>query len=118
VKLLFDQNLSPRLVGRFSDLFPDSQHVRDVGLSEAEDPEIWDFAASNHFAIVSKDNDFVQLALLRGAPPKVIRLHVGNCTTARVESVLRSGSEAIVAFGRNSEASLLVLPEARRITSA
>ena len=118
MKLLFDQNRSPRLVGRFSDLFPDSQHVRDVGLSEAEDPEIWDFAASNHFAIVSKDNDFVQLALLRGAPPKVIRLHVGNCTTARVESVLRSGSEAIVAFGRNSEASLLVLPEARRITSA
>ena len=117
MKLLYDQNLSPRLVGRFSALFPDSRHVRDVGLSEAADPDIWDFAASNDFAIVSKDNDFVQLALLRGAPPKVIRLHVGNCTTDRVESVLRSGSQAIDAFDRDPEASLLVLPEARRITS-
>lgn len=118
MKLLFDQNLSPKLVGRFSERFPDSRHVRDVGLSEAEDPDIWEFAASNLFAIVSKDNDFVQLALLRGAPPKVIRLHVGNCTTHRVESVLRSGFQAIDAFDRNPEASLLVLPLASRITSS
>ena len=117
MKLLFDQNLSPTLVGRFSERFPDSQHVRSVGLSEAEDADIWDFAASNYFAIVSKDNDFLQMALLRGAPPKVIRLHVGNCTTDRIESVLRSGFQAIDAFDRDPEASLLVLPLARRITT-
>jgi predicted nuclease of predicted toxin-antitoxin system len=117
VKLLFDQNLSPKLVDRISDHFPESQHVRDAGLSEASDREVWDFALSNGFAIVSKDSDFVQLSLLAGAPPKVIRLQVGNCTTDRVEPVLRSGFEAIASFERNADASLLVLPQARRITS-
>jgi len=59
VKLLFDQNLSPKLVDRFSDLFPDSRHVRDVGLSEASDREVWEFARASGLAIVSKDSDFV-----------------------------------------------------------
>ena len=117
MKLLFDQNLSPRLVDRLSDLFPDSRHVRDVGLSESTDSEVWEFARANEFALVSKDSDFVQLALLRGAPPKVIRLHVGNCTTDRIEAVLRTGFSAVVAFERDPEASLLLLPVARRITS-
>ena len=117
MKLLFDQNLAPKLVDRLSDLFPDSRHVRDAGLSEASDREVWDFALSNGFAIVSKDSDFVQLSPLAVAPPKVIRLQVGNCTTDRVESVLRSGFEAIASFERNADASLLVLPQARRITS-
>ena len=116
MKLLFDQNLSPKLVGRVSDLFPSSRHVREEGLSESEDAEVWAFASENSFAIVSKDSDFVQLALLRGAPPKVILFHVGNFTTDRVESVLRSGSQEIDKFGRNPEASLLQLPAARRIT--
>ncbi len=56
MKLLFDQNLSPRLVDQFSDLFAGSQHVRDVGLAEASGREVWDYAGSNGFAIVSKDN--------------------------------------------------------------
>ena len=116
MKLLFDQNLSPKLVNRLSDLFPASNHVREVSLSESEDQIVWEFAAANHFTIVSKDSDFVQLSLLRGAPPKIIRLQVGNCTTERVESVLRTGFEAIDAFDLDPEASLLMLPLARRIT--
>ncbi len=116
MKLLFDQNLSPKLVDRLSDLFPASSHVREVGLSESEDQVVWEFAAANQLTVVSKDSDFVQLSLLRGAPPQVIRLQVGNCTTERVESVLRTGFQAIDAFHHNSDASLLVLPLARRIT--
>ena len=117
MKILFDQNLSPRLVGRLDDLFSSSKHVGEVGLAEAEDPEVWAYAATHEFAIVSKDNDFVQLSLLRGSPPKVIRLQVGNCTTEKVEAVIRTGHEAIRAFGRDTESSLLVLPVARRITN-
>lgn len=117
MKLLYDQNLSPRLVERLAELFPESKHVIDVGLSEAEDSDLWSYAAEHDFTIVSKDSDFVQLSLLRGAPPNVIRLHVGNCTTARVEAVLRSGSVAIKAFDSDSESSLLLLPVARRIAS-
>jgi predicted nuclease of predicted toxin-antitoxin system len=54
VKLLFDQNLSPKLVTRFADLFPESRHVREAGLSESEDSDVWTFAGENGFAIVSK----------------------------------------------------------------
>ena len=116
MKLLFDQKLSPKLVDRLSDLFPDSNHVREVDLSESEDQLVWEFAAANQFTIVSKGSDFVQLSLLRGAPPKVIRLQVGNCTTERVESVLRTGFQSIDAFNLDPDTSLLMLPLARRIT--
>ena len=117
MKLLFDENLSPGLVGRLADLFPSSKHVDHVGLSESEDSELWSYAAEHGFAIASKDSDFVQMSLLRGAPPKVIRLQVGNCTTAKVEAILRSGHVSIETFDRDVVASLLVLPTARRITS-
>jgi predicted nuclease of predicted toxin-antitoxin system len=45
VKLLFDQNLSHRLVGSLASEYPDSVHVRDVGLGAAEDQAIWAYAA-------------------------------------------------------------------------
>jgi predicted nuclease of predicted toxin-antitoxin system len=118
VKLLFDQNLSPRLVERLDDLFPSSKHVREVALAESEDPAIWAYAVANHFAIVSKDSDFVQMSLLRGTPPKVIRLQVGNCTTDKVEAVLRSGYKSVQVFESDPDSSLLILPIARRITSS
>jgi predicted nuclease of predicted toxin-antitoxin system len=44
MKLLFDQNLSHKLARRLADLFPNSTHVREVGLKEAEDPEVWEYA--------------------------------------------------------------------------
>ena len=60
MKLLFDQNLSPNLVIRLADLFPDSLHVRDVGLEAAEDQAAWDYAKANELVIVSKDGDMHQ----------------------------------------------------------
>jgi predicted nuclease of predicted toxin-antitoxin system len=44
MKLLFDQNLSPRLPGLLSDLYPGSVHVREIGLAEATDTAIWNYA--------------------------------------------------------------------------
>src|SRR5712692_6503846 len=70
MKLLFDHNLSYKLVGRLADLFPDAAHVRNVHLHEADDPTVWEYARANGFAIVSKDEDFHQLSFLYGAPPK------------------------------------------------
>lgn len=72
MKLLFDQNLSHRLVGQLAVEYPGSSHVRDAGLATAPDPAVWAFAASNGFVIVSKDTDFQQRALLLGHPPKVV----------------------------------------------
>src|SRR5262245_45840228 len=82
MKLLFDHNLSYKLVGRLTDLFPDSMHVRNVNLHEADDRPVWEYARAHGFAIVSKDEDFHQLSFLYGAPPKVVWVRLGNCTTA------------------------------------
>lgn len=68
MKLLFDENLSPRLVGQLSDVFPNSGHVADLGLATASDSEIWEFAKIQGFTIVTKDDDFENLALVFGAP--------------------------------------------------
>jgi predicted nuclease of predicted toxin-antitoxin system len=79
MKLLFDENLSPKLPNRLSDLFPNSLHVRDVGMKATIDPIVWDYAKDNNLMIVSKDADMHDLSLVFGSPPKVIWLRLGNC---------------------------------------
>ena len=64
MKLLFDENVSPRLVVGLTDLFPGSVHVRDAGLSRASDAAIWDYARDRGLTIVSKDSDFHQASFL------------------------------------------------------
>ena len=110
VKLLFDQNVSPGLPRLPADLYPGSTHVREVGLRDASDAEIWRFAGSNGFAIVSNDTDFQQQSLLLGQPPKFIWLRVGNCPAERVHEVLRTYAAAIEAFAKNVGESHLMLP--------
>jgi len=109
MKLLFDENLSPRLATRLADLFPDSTHVREVGLRAANDPLVWEYARLNGFLIVSKDADMHDLSLLFGNPPKVIWLRLGNCSTTEAESLLRREFEAIQAFQLDDTVSLLAL---------
>jgi predicted nuclease of predicted toxin-antitoxin system len=89
MKLLFDQNLSFRLVQQLSAQFPDSAHVRDLGLAKAPDPQVWIHAKTHGFMIVSKDTDFQQRAMLYGHPPKVIWVRLGNCSTSSVAALLR-----------------------------
>jgi predicted nuclease of predicted toxin-antitoxin system len=109
LKLLFDQNLAPQLVVALSDLFPDSVHVREIGMAEAQDRELWIHAQESGFAIVSKDNDFQQMSFVFGAPPKVIWVRRGNCTVAEIEEILRANAARILEFEADEESSFLVL---------
>ena len=109
MKLLFDQNVSPILCQALADLFPDSTHVREVGLREASDAAIWDYAAQRGFALVTKDSDSRQRSVLRGYPPKIIWLRVGNCSTKTIEDLLRRHAIAIGAFLLDEEKSFLSL---------
>jgi predicted nuclease of predicted toxin-antitoxin system len=108
-RLLLDQNLAPTLARRLADLYPGSAHVRDFGLATADDEAVWAHAAAHGFTIVTKDDDFRQRSLLRGAPPRVIWLRVGNCRTADVEAVLRARQPDVLAFAADAEAALLIL---------
>jgi len=53
MKLLFDQNLSPRLVAALADVFPASAHAQMLGLDRASDDELWNAARENDFTIVT-----------------------------------------------------------------
>ena len=110
MKLLFDQNLSPRLPDLLSDLFPESVHVREVGLRDASDSDIWEYAYENDFIVVSKDSDFQQKSLLHGFPPKYIWIRVGNCSTKKVETLLLKYSDVIQEFCNNPSTAHFMIP--------
>lgn len=109
MKLLFDQNLSDRLVVLLSDIFPNSSHVKKAGLARADDSEIWDYAKQNGYSIVSKDSDFHQLSFVFGSPPKVIWINIGNCSTKEIENKIRSYKKEITSFINNPQSSFLEL---------
>lgn len=87
---------------RLADIFPNSSHVQFHGLAEKSDSEIWEFAKTQDFCIVTQDVDFAERSRLYGSPPKVIWLRCGNATTKQVETLIRSGSEAIQELLNNS----------------
>jgi len=109
MRLLFDENLSPKLPNRLGDLFPNSLHVSDVGMQATTDPIVWDYAKDNDLIIVSKDSEMHDLSLLFGNPPKVIWLRLGNCSTLQVENLLRQNVAAVQLFYEDQNLSLLAL---------
>jgi predicted nuclease of predicted toxin-antitoxin system len=113
VKLLFDENLSPRLVSTTSGLFPGSLHIEDCGLLSATDVQVWHYALANGFAIVTKDSDFAEMSRVLGSPPKVLWLRIGNCTTSRAEFVLINLGSRIQDFLIRGRHSCLILKHPR-----
>ena len=109
MKLLFDQNLSHRLATQLAQEFPGSIHVRSIGMAAAPDPEVWAYAASNGFVIISKDTDFQMRALLDGHPPKVVWLRLGNCSTSAVASLLLSRRAELLEFEADPTAAFLAM---------
>lgn len=109
MSLLFVENLSPRLVALMRLPFPGCQHVELLRLRGQSDLTIWELAAARGLTIVSKDNDFRQLSFLKGPPPKVVWLSVGNAGTERIADLLGRNCDRIAAFESQPEEGLLVL---------
>lgn len=83
MKALLDQNLSFRIVQVLLSRFPGTCHVRDKGLTGDDDERIWELAKADGFFIVTKDNDFLARALVRGHPPQVVQIRLGNASTEK-----------------------------------
>ncbi len=109
MKLLFDQNLSPRLVHRLVVDYPGSAHVSMLGLGQAFDVDVWAYARDHGFTIVTKDVDFSDLTVLFGFPPKVVWLRLGNCPTATIEDVLRVHKPTLEALDHDPNAGIVEL---------
>lgn len=109
MKLLFDQNLSPKLASYFSSNFENCQHLQDIGFGELEDMLVWEYAKTNGFTIVSKDSDFNNLVSYFGFPPKVIWLRRGNCSTKVIIEIMTENLELIKAFISDTENGILTI---------
>lgn len=109
MKLLLDENLSRRLLRRLADHFPGSLHVADLALQGASDLAIWTAAREGEFVLVSKDDDFQHLALVRGAPPKVVILNIGNASTDAIAERLLERQLVLEAFNADPSSALLVV---------
>ena len=112
MKLLLDQNLSRRLVRMLAHEYPDTAHVFLIGMAEDEDTDtdIWNFAAANGYAIISKDKDFYQRSVAAGHPPKVIHLNMGNCSVGEIAAVLLDRLGHVRDFLAHGTKSYLILP--------
>ena len=88
MKLLLDENLSRRLLPQLEPHFPNSSQVCLVGLERATDLEIWAYAKTHEYTIVTCDSDFHELGLLYGAPPKIVWLQAGNIGNRQVATLL------------------------------
>lgn len=109
MKLLFDHNLSPRLVDLLADLYPNSNHLYLMGLDQKSDSLVWETAKTQNYIIVTKDSDFNELLILKGFPPKVIWIRTGNCSTKIIESLLRNNYEAILSFYQNNQVGIMAI---------
>jgi predicted nuclease of predicted toxin-antitoxin system len=109
MKLLLDENLTPRLIPRLSESYPGSAHVNDLLAKGTPDTWVWAEAGRLGFALLSKDSDFRERAFLHGGPPKVIWLSVGNAGTAVIATLLNSKVHRIRTFLDTPDDHVLVL---------
>ncbi len=103
MKLLFDQNISFRVVRELQNYFPEAKQVRELNLENATDRQIWDYAKQNGYTIITFDSDFIDLTVLSGIPPKVIWLRFGNTSTDNLIKILIDNQTLIREFIENPE---------------
>lgn len=103
MKLLFDQNISHRILLLLSENYAYSTSVKKEGLIDANDKEIWEFAKRNHYTIVTQDSDFNDLNTLLGFPPKIIWIRTGNLNTKSLANLLNNYQTEIVDFMDNDD---------------
>jgi predicted nuclease of predicted toxin-antitoxin system len=109
VRLLFDENLSRKLVARLADLFPESTHVVTEGLIQSPDSDLWDYAKKHELAIVTADADFYEMATALGPPPKVIWLRGCDYPTTAAEKLIRDEAIRVVEFLKDRDQAVLIL---------
>lgn len=107
MKLLFDQNISHRILNHIQDILPEAKQLRDIGLENNSDKQIWEYAKKSDFIIVTFDGDFYDFSLLWGHPPKIIWIRTYNQTTKNVEEILRKYIDKIQDFKNDNDLACL-----------
>jgi predicted nuclease of predicted toxin-antitoxin system len=106
VKLWIDAQLSPALARWITDHFEglEAAAVRELGLRDVEDAEIFEAARQAKAVVMSKDSDFVDLVNRLGPPPQVLWIRCGNTSNAQMRLILSSTLAAAVDLLNKGEA--------------
>lgn len=78
MRFLVDAQLPPALARYLCDTGHQAEHVYDIGMGEASDRKIWNYAIQNNAVIITKDEDFVYLSSTSSDTPSVVWVRVGN----------------------------------------
>ena len=107
VRLLLDENLSWRLAKALKDSFEQVAHAATLLGEAASDIAVWNHALKEGQCIVTNDDDFHSLSLVKGFPPKVILLRMGNQSTKYVADTLIKHRQDIEVFISSEEHGVL-----------
>ncbi len=88
MKFWVDAQLPPALAAWLSERYGvEAVSLRDLGMRDATDGEIFDAARQAGVVIMSKDSDFVDLVSRHGMPPQLLWVTCGNVTNERLQAV-------------------------------
>lgn len=96
--ILIDKNLSYRIGSLLKSAYKGIRHVSDVHLDTSSDEDIWEYASSKQLHILTKDRDFNDLLQMKGFPPKIIWLRLGNASTKQIVARLEQHQAQIKDF--------------------
>jgi len=103
MKLLFDQNISYRILKKLPETYSGSSHVKTEDLMNSSDFEIWEYAKLHQFIIVTQDSDFNDLYLLKGFPSKILWFQTNNLRTDELVLILKNRQNDVLDFSNNDE---------------
>lgn len=98
MKFVLDAQLPPALARWLREVGHEAWPVREVGLREAEDEAICEYARRTDAVVLTKDEDFVLLARSGGTTATVVWLRVGNCSNVELRAWLEPRLPGIVAL--------------------
>ncbi|MBS1518962.1 MAG: DUF5615 family PIN-like protein [Bacteroidetes bacterium] len=104
MKLLFDENISYRILKKLNPEFDKSIHCNKIDPQPKNDFDIWKYAKDNNFTIVTFDGDFYEWMVLKGFPPKIIWLRMGNKTT---DNIINDKFSDILDFHKNEDLGII-----------
>jgi predicted nuclease of predicted toxin-antitoxin system len=113
MKLLFDQNISHRILKNLPETYSGSSHIIAEGLINTSDFTICEYAKLHQFIIVTQDSDFNDIYLLKGFPPKILWFQTGNLRTNDLAIILKNQQNEIVNFHNNEELGCLEISKIR-----
>lgn len=108
MKLIFDNNISYKIIKKLDLPNTETIHVSNTSLSKpAADVDIWKYAKQNDYTIITFDIDFEELSILQSFPPKVILLKLGNSSTEFIANYLKNNFSVVEEFIANESLGLL-----------